>query len=328
MPIQSFPTRNAKLEFPAWKKMVIAEATRRGLKGYVLTTTEYEKSAGQIEGDIFTPLKKPNLPGEDAKSSTWTRYSILNNAYEEKQEKPLIEFTLNFVTALSPAEIAIVGGGADGTLNKSLLEMLSALSEHYEKWSPTELRHIKETISNGSIAINTEEPIDIYLNKVSNIHDVAKANLSVIPEHEKIEGVAKELRKLNIAQLNLWLMTYENATPELIDKDYEKFTKQLKTLFRTLDKDTMKSAGYFEASAAQATQQDNEAQNEVMAQLARLEKKLDSNINLKKGKEEKDSAEPRPFFYCHSCLFQKSHWSAKCHNPKKGHDRTKNHPNA
>jgi hypothetical protein len=324
MPIQSFPTRNAKLEFPAWKKMVIAEATRRGLKGYVLTATEYEKSAGQVSGDIFTPLKKPNLPDENAKSSAWSRYSILNNAYEEKQEKPLIEFTLNFVTALSPTEIAIIGGGADGTLNKTLIEMLSALSEHYEKWSPTEIKQIKDTISNGTITLNIDEPIDIYLNKLSNIHDVAKENLSAIPEHEKIEGVAKELRKLNIAQLNLWLMTYENSTPEIADKDYEKFTKQLKTLFRTLDKDTMKSAGYYEASASQVT----ETQNDVAAQLARLEKKLDAQISLKKDREERDGSEPRPFFYCHTCQFQKSHWSAKCRTPKKGHDRTKNHPDA
>lgn len=85
MPIQNFPIRNAKLEFPAWKKMVIAEATRRGLKGYVLNETEYERSAGQVKGDVFTPLKKPTLPSEDAKSTAWTRYSILNSAYEENR---------------------------------------------------------------------------------------------------------------------------------------------------------------------------------------------------------------------------------------------------
>jgi hypothetical protein len=327
MPIQNFPTRNAKLEFPAWKKMVIAEATRRGLKGYVLNTTEYENSAGQVKGDVFTPLKRPKLPGEDAKSIAWTRYSILNTAYEEKQEKPLIEFTLSFVTALSPTEIAIIGGGVEGTQNKTLMEMLNALSEHYEKWSPTELKHLKDTLFNGTIAINTDEPIDIYLNKVNNIHNVAEANMSAIPEHEKIDGISKELRKLNIAQLNLWIMTYENSTPEIADKDYDKFTKQLKTLFRTLDKDTMKSAGY-DASSAQATRPNTETQNEVMAQLARLEKMLDANIKPNNEGENRESAGLKPFFYCHSCQFQKSHWSAMCRKPKKGHDKSKNHPNA
>ena len=122
-------------------------------------------------------------------------------------------------------------------------------------------------------------------------------------------------------------MTYENATPEIADKDFDKFAKQLKTLFRTLDKDTMKSAGYYEASASQATQQNTETQNEVMAQLARLEKKLDSKMSFKKDREQ-NNAEPKPFFYCHTCQFQKSHWSVMCRTPKKGHDRSKNHPDA
>jgi hypothetical protein len=100
MPIQSFPIRNAKLEFPAWKKMVIAEATRRGLKGYVLTAAEYEKSAGQELGDIFIPLKKPKLPGDDAKSSAWTKYTILNTAYEEKQEKQVSPQDKNYISFL------------------------------------------------------------------------------------------------------------------------------------------------------------------------------------------------------------------------------------
>jgi hypothetical protein len=237
-----------------------------------------------------------------------------------------MDFTLNFVTALSPTEIAIIGGGVDGTLNKTLREMISALCDHYERWSPIELKQLKETLHNGTIAINTEEPIDVYLNKINIIHDVAAANMSAVPEHEKIENIAKELRKLNIPQINVWLMTYENATPEISDKDYEKFSGHLKILFRNLDKVTMKVAEY--ESSAQTISPQREAQPEVMAQLARLEKRLDDKANGKKDGEERENAEPRPFFYCHTCQFQKSHWSAKCRTPKKGHDKSKNHPNA
>ena len=204
MPIPSFPlTRNPKLEFPEWKKTIIAEATRRGLKGFILSAIEYSESAGQQPGDVFRPLTKPLLPGDEAKSTAWTKYNILNTAYEEKQEKPLLEFTVSFVAALGPSEIAIIGGGANGTLNKTLIEMLSSLSAHYEKWSPKELKNLKESLHNGAISINTDEPIDTYLTKVCAIHEVAYKNHSPIAEHEKIEYVSNELRKLNNAQLNL-----------------------------------------------------------------------------------------------------------------------------
>ena len=330
MPIQSFPTRNPKLEFPEWKKTIIAEATRRGLKGFVLSEIEYAQSVGQKPGDVFRPITKPTLPSDEAKSAAWTKFNILNTAYEEKQEKPLLEFTVSFVAALGPAEIAIIGGGSSGTLNKTLLEMITILSAHYEKWSPKELKTLKETLHNGTISINIDEPIDSYLTKVCSIHEVATKNHSPIPEHEKIEYVSSELRKLNIAQLNLWLMTYDNSTPEVEDKKFDEFSKQLKTLFRSLDKDTMSTAGY----AAQAKQQYHEDQNEVMAQLARLEKKIDatSTQNKTQGKQQYERrgavSERRPFFYCHSCKFQKSHWSAECSKPLPGHDSNKNHPNA
>ena len=125
-------------------------------------------------------------------------------------------------------------------------------------------------------------------------------------------------------------MSYDNATPEVEDKNFNEFSKQLKTLFRSLDKDTMSTAGY----TAQVKQHTQEVQNDVMAQLARLEKKIDATSNQNKAQVKHQNerkvptTERRPFFYCHSCQFQKSHWSAECTKPIPGHDNSKNHPNA
>ena len=330
MPISNFPsTRNPKLEFPTWLNQLIAEAYSLGLKGYVLTQAQFEISLGQAVGDVFQPLVKPIMPAQNASQNAWSRYRDGVQEYNEEMRR-YIDLRGRFISALSADISALVGDEDTGTLNKTLLQMITTMRNHFETWTQSELTAIKNTLHDGSISIKIEEPIETYLQKIKVIHAVAARNLSTIPDADKITFVCKELRKLNIMQLNLWIMTYENQNPEMAQKVFVNFTAALRITYQALDKDTMQSAGYT-AAQLQVKDEFQEQLTAITAQMNDLKKtqKAGGEGERKRKqtqRDEKDTGEPKPFKFCDTCNFNKSHWSKACNRPKDGHNFKKNQP--
>jgi len=334
MPISNFPaTRNAKLEFPAWLNQLIAEAYSLGLKGYVLTQAQFAVSLGQVPGDIFVPLVKPIMPAQNAPQNAWSRYNNQVQEYNEVMKK-YIDLRGRFISALSAEILALVGDEETGTLNKTLLEMITTMRNHFETWTQGELKAIKRTLEDGSITIKLDEPIENYLQRIRAVHAVAERNLSTIPDADKISFVCMELRKLNITQLNIWIMTYDNQHPQMAQKVFNEFTAELRITFQALDKDTMQSAGYTAAQMQDRTDMQEQlraltAQVNELKQTQTSEKaggKGDRKRKPKTQGDDKDPREPTPYKFCDTCLYNRTHWSKTCTRPKAGHNAQKTRP--
>jgi hypothetical protein len=264
--LTKFPlTKNPKLEYiTSFRPQLIARANLRGLKGFILTQPEYEISEGQVLGDVFVPKVEPPEPAANLTALQLSRNSVLRNLYKEEHGN-YVQFTAEFIGAFDKAHLAIIGDRAHGTLNRSLIQMKTALDLKYSVFTPNELRALIKTLGDGSITINPDEPIEVYLQEIETIFIAAAASRSTISEVDKIDYVVTELRKLSIAQIDMWIMSYENTHATIISKDYAAFAESLQVMYQNVNKDTMKSAGY----TAQAKEKENQ---ELVAQVKLLTK--------------------------------------------------------
>ena len=107
---------------------LIAEAYSLGLKGYVLTQAQFEISLGQAVavGDVFQPLVKPIMPAQNASQNAWSRYRDGVQEYNEEMRR-YIDLRGRFISALSADISALVGDEDTGTLNKTLLLMITTI---------------------------------------------------------------------------------------------------------------------------------------------------------------------------------------------------------
>ena len=337
--LPKFPlTINPKLEYlTSFRPKLLAAANLMDLKGFILTPREYETSQGQALGDVFVARVKPPDPAANATGPQLSQNSIMRSLYTEENSK-LVTFTSMFIGVFDNPHLAIIGDRVHGTLNRSLLQMKTALDRKYEVFTPKEIRALIKTLGDGSITINPDEPIEVYLQEIETIFTAAAVSLSTISEVDKIEYVTTELKKLSIAEINLWLMMYENAHPTIISKDYPDFAASMQTMYQTINRDTMRSAGY----TAQAKETQNQ---ELMAQVQTLTKTVqtlekqqaerehsgsrNNSINGKRGRVQAKNQQQKKgkgTKFCDTCDFNHSHWSNVCKYPKVGHDENRMAP--
>lgn len=340
--LTKFPlTKNPKLEYiTSFRPQLIARANLMGLKGFILTQPEYEISEGQVIGDVFAPKIEPPEPAANLNALQLNRNSILRNLYKEEHGK-YVQFTSDFIGAFDKAHLAIIGDRVHGTLNRSLLQMKTALDQKYSVFTPTELKALIKTLGDGSITINPDEPIEVYLQEIETIFIAAATSRSTISEVDKIDYVVNELKKLSIAQIDLWIMSYENTHATIISKDYAAFAVSLQVMYQNVNKDTMKSAGY----TAQAKEKENQ---ELVAQVKLLTKQVQamqkqrmsadkqqqpagprlSNFNGKRKQEQVtgNKSKARGFKFCDTCDYNRTHWSNTCNRPKDGHEEDRRVP--
>jgi hypothetical protein len=347
--LPKFPlTKNPKLEYIiSFRPQLLASANLMGLKGFILTQIEYENSEGQAPGDVFVPRQEPADPAANATALQLTRDSIMRNLYKEEHGK-YVQYTSMFIGVFDKAHLAIIGDRVHGTLNRSLLQMKTALDRKYDVFTPKEIRTLIKTLGDGSITINPDEPIEVYLQEIEAIFNAAAVSMSTISEVDKIEYVTNELKKLSIAELNLWIMSYENTHATIISKDYAVFAASLQVMYETINRDTMRSAGY----TAQAKETQNQ---ELMAQVQELTKKVqtmekqqvaresrfqnpkgpsdggaDNSNNSKRerghGKNRHQKKAKGGTKFCDTCDFNSTHWSNVCRWPKIDHDANRMAP--
>ena len=347
--LPKFPqTKNPKLEYhTSFRPQLLAAATLMGLKGFILTQPEYESSQGQGPGDAFVARVKPPDPPANATGAQLSQNTIMRNLHTEENGK-LVQFTSMFIGVFDKPHLAIIGDRAHGTLNKSLFQMKTSLDRKYNEFTPNEIRALIKTLGDGSITINPDEPIEVYLQEIETIFTAAAMSRSTISEVDKIEYVTTELKKLSIAEINLWLMMYENTHSTIISKDYTDFAAAMQVMYQTINRDTMRSAGY----TAQAKETQNQ---ELMAQVQQLIKTVQTlekqqaererrpqnpqgpsggganNSNNRKhergqGKKQHQKKAKGGTKFCDTCDFNDTHWSNVCKWPKDDHDRNRMAP--
>lgn len=341
--LPNFPlTKNPKLEYiTSFRPKLLAAANLMDLKGFILTQQEYETSQGQALGDVFVARVKPPDPAANATGPQLSQNSIMRSLFTEENNK-LVAFTSMFIGVFDNPHLAIIGDRVHGTLNRSLIQMKTALDTKYEVFTPNEIRALIKTLGDGSITIKPDGLIEVYLQEIETIFTAAAVSMSTISEVDKIEYVTTELKKLSIAEINLWLMMYENSHPTIISKDYADFAASMQTMYQTINKDTMRSAGY----TAQVKETHNQ---ELMAQIQTLTKTVqtlekrqaerensgphnkgaNNSINGKRGRgqgKNQQQKKGKGTKFCDTCDFNHSHWSNVCKYPKVGHDENRMAP--
>ena len=345
--LTKFPqSNNPKLEYRSiFRPEIIAKATLLGLKGFILTQPEYETSEGQVPGDVFVPKVEPPIPGAHSTALQLSRNTILRNMYKEEHSK-YVQFTSEFIGAFDKTHLAIIGDRTHGTLNRSLLQMKTALDMKYDVFTPKEITALIKTLGDGTVTINPDDPIEIYLQKIEIIFNAAATSQSTISEVDKIEYVIAELKKLNIAEIMLWIMSYETTHPTIVSKDYPAFALSLQVMYQNINRDTMRSAGY----TAQATEQIQDlmaqvkALNKTVQELEKRPRNKDSNHRnpldthtrgANSGKRERERGNNKQqkkgkgvqgTRFCDTCEFNHTHWSNMCKWPKDGHNEDRMAP--
>ena len=311
--INKFPrTSNPKMEFQVWHREFLAIAYRLNLHGRVHTQPEYEVLPGRQLGDIFVPLVEPQVPAANANAQLVGIYNIRDRKFKE-QNDPYIALLSLFTGALDLDHLIIVGDGEHGTINKSLIQMLTPLKAKYSIFNPKEVKDMIKSLSDGSRPINLTENIETFLNHAETIHGIAARNQNTISEADKIDYVIAELAKLSNTKLDLWIAMYETNHTTMLSKDYNAFKALLLVFYPNLNHETMKSAGYI----AQA-KEDKTAALEAQIQ------KLTQQVNKLQGKharpDEKMKTKTKGKKYCDSCKFNHSHWSNECTRRKDDHN--------
>jgi len=228
---------------------------------------------------------------------------------------------------------------------------------------PNEMKELKDALKNGEHAYNPEEDIDIYLNHIASIHQIAASNHNAFSESDKVEQISMEMRKLGDPHLNTWLLQQEVTNSTIASKKYDTFVDALRVVYATTRKTTSKAAGY----AAQAVQQQQNIEVPVtlvqlQLQLQRAQEQIAAftaqhNANEMRESQTQGHKAQRDYkrgapstqqpntaqktnapkrgkknqasnikFYCDTCGNNKSHWSNECYSPKQDHNANRMAP--
>lgn len=312
--LNKFPrTNNPKTEFQVWHREFLAIAYRFNLHGRVHTQPEYESLPGRQVGDVFVPLAEPQMPAMNANAQTLSNYNIRDRKYKE-QNDPYIALLSAFTGALDLDHLIIVGDGENGTINRSLIEMLTPLKEKYNVFNPKEVKQMIKSLQDGSRPINPSENIETFLNHAETIHGIAARNQNTISEADKIDYVIAELAKLSNTKMDLWIAMYETTHTTMVSKNYAAFKASLLQFYPNLNHDTMKSAGY--------TAQAKEAQVQILeTQVQKLTEQVKKLQGQKRPRAAQESrGKTKGTKYCDSCKFNHTHWSNECTKRKDEHN--------
>jgi hypothetical protein len=355
MSLPNFPTvtKNAKSEFRVYNNALIDLAKRLNVHGYVLSQDKYEEMQG-VEG-AFIPKKQPKLPGSQATALHYTAYNARKLLYDQEQAN-LASVTKSCIASLDQAHIKMVGHPTTGIINKTILEILTTLRVKYMVMLPSEMTELKNALKNGEHSFNPEDDIDIYLNHIASIHQLAASNHNAFSESDKVEQVSMEMRKLGDPHLNSWLIQHEVTHSSIKSKNFETFSAELRVMYATIRRTTSKAAGY----AAQTVHQQLTTEapvtiEQLQMQLQHAQKQIQVLIGRNEANEVRETQPPqqsaqrnnnkqgaysnkrsntqtntqqsgkknRPAkikYYCDTCKENKSHWSNECQTRKDGHN--------
>ena len=358
MSLPNFPRepKNAKYEFNDHDNAIIAMAVRHKVHGYFVTQERYEEIQGQA--GAFVPKKQPKLPGQNATALDYTAYNARKVTYDQEQTNLEI-VTSKAIGTFDAAHIKMVGHPVTGIINKPILEILTTLRTKYTTMLPNEMKDLKDSVKNGEHTFNPEEDIDIYLNHIASIHQLAANNHNAFSESDKVEQISMEMRKLGDPHLNTWLLQQEVTNYTIASKQYDTFVAALRVVYATTRKTTSKAAGY----AAQAVQQQQAMDASVtMAQLQLQLQRAQEQIAVltaqhtanemreRQPKAQRDNNKQRTSnhkrdnpqqttqnrgkknktakvkFYCDTCGDNTTHWSNECFSPKLDHNANKMAP--
>ena len=328
--------KHPKIEYPRFKNAVEASAALHNIQGYVLSNAEHMARFGHI----FIPAVAPVVPAANATALAYQRYNVLLAAHKE-ETRPLKLLTQEYVNAIGPNNVKLVGDPVHGIINRTLQQMVQTMDDRYLHWLPAEISGLKRKVQSGDIKMMNPDDLEQYIAEL-NIHfAILDNNQNGLSDIDKIQIVTTELRRLNVEPLNHWLKNYEQAHATIAAQIYAVFATDVQAAYANMNRITMEQAGYSAAQAKEVSEMSTQLR-EMREQLKQLQQANAANEknNKRKGKTQaqpqqsedkrkrskghnENKIDHKALKFGDTCSFNYSHWSSECWNPKEGHNASR-----
>ena len=322
--------KHPKVEYPTLKNALEAAAALHNIQGYVLSNADHMARFGHI----FVPAVAPAVPAVNAPAIAYQRYNVLLAAHKE-ETRPLINLTQEYVNAIGPNNVKIVGDPVHGIINRTLQQMVQSMDDRYLHWLPTEISDLKKKILRGDIKMSNPDELERYIADLNTHFAILANNHNGLSDIDKIQIVTTELKTLNIQPLNHWLQNYEQAHATIAAQVYVAFSADVQAAYANMKHITTEQAGYSSAQAKEmvdlaamvkSLQEKITKMERSNAKDGRSKRKGTAQVEEQQDKRRANKTEHKAFKFCDTCSFNYSHWGSECWNPKEGHNDRKVKP--